>query len=594
MDDLDHAEVAADLSLVAPMSIESTIDGHLPIIKANAHQPGSRQLEDLDHASEVAADLSLVAPMSINGDRGSEKNSLLLNENRADDKVECSIDLTKIGSSEPRPPSLLHFARGKVGSPESPPENDVSSGADNISRSSDHQVSDGNCGDTGFMCKDAISKMVVALESENPHLLPPRWIYAEKKETNNPIKIHPHERLSNGIETHQDFPGTFEAMESAMNKNDFAIFDTSARILDLLKNPANKVHRDPFLSPEVIRKRYTRLCTADAEHNPYANGIDLNKLRVSDNPLTMSLRSSGSKRKRAENESVHLNKAQETPTLSGVLRSLDAYCTSAFGEKGKNIFQRLLEGDENSAGDELRAEIKMDQLPHVKERLPGENEDQYYDRHAGRIAALVILEDAFFGVLQGITPGTGIPRTFEFSMASLLNADARSSSVQRQDGHLDKKPEDKVPGFAALTSISAAKDERANVGVVPKSASMIKKLLQLRRHFPEFCKIFTATLSNKNPGRLLHESIMQGKTLEEKQEAGWDFLCKQLMDQNPEEFKKLCPFEIELLPFEWLVFDSHLLHWGGPYRQSGHHNFRLSFKCACACVCMCVCVCVHL
>jgi hypothetical protein len=152
-----------------------------------------------------------------------------------------------------------------------------------------------------------------------------------------------------------------------------------------------------------------------------------------------------------------------------------------------------------------------------------------------------------------------------------------------------KKPEDKVPGFAALTSISAAKDERANVGVVPKSASMIKKLLQLRRHFPEFCKIFTATLSNKNPGRLLHESIMQGKTLEEKQEAGWDFLCKQLMDQNPEEFKKLCPFEIELLPFEWLVFDSDLLHWGGPYRQSGHFNFRLSFKCARARARACVC-----
>ncbi len=87
-----------------------------------------------------------------------------------------------------------------------------------------------------------------------------------------------------------------------------------------------------------------------------------------------------------------------------------------------------------------------------------------------------------------------------------------------------KKPEDKVPGFATLTSISAAKDERANVGVVPTSASMIKKLLKLRRRFPEFCEIFNATLSNKKSGRLLHESIMQGKTLKEKQEAGWDFL----------------------------------------------------------------------
>ncbi len=63
----------------------------------------------------------------------------------------------------------------------------------------------------------------------------------------------------------------------------------------------------------------------------------------------MSLRSS--KRKRVENESVHPKKAQETPTLSGVLRPLDAYCTWAFGEKGKNIFQHLLEGGENEGGE---------------------------------------------------------------------------------------------------------------------------------------------------------------------------------------------------------------------------------------------------
>jgi hypothetical protein len=89
-------------------------------------------------------------------------------------------------------------------------------------------------------------------------------------------------------------------------------------------------------------------------------------------------------------------------------------------------------------------------------------------------------------------------------MVSLLTDDATSSSVlsvERQDGHLDIKPDDKVPEFAALTSISAAKDERANVGVVPKSASTIKKLLKLRRRFPELCEIFKATLSNKNLGR---------------------------------------------------------------------------------------------
>jgi hypothetical protein len=430
-------------------------------------------------------------------------------------------------------------------------------------------------------------------------------------------------------------------MDRAIHKNGFAICDTSGRVVNLIKTTA-RIHQDQFLSQDVRSKIYSRLCTAGPEHTPYADDIDLNKLRVSDNSpgpaMPMNLRSSkrlgqraakaqekaqetpgpampmnlrSTKRQRAakaqekaqetpgpampmnprstkrQRAAKAQEKAQETPTLSGILRSLDAYCTWAFGEKGQMIFQNLFDGGKNSGGDNLRAEIKMDQLPPVTGKLSGENEEQYYDRHAGRIASLAILEDAFFGILQGIRPGTGIPRTFEFPMASLLNANATQSSVQRQDGHLDKKPEVDVQGFAALTSISAAKDERANVGVVPKSASMIKKLLKLRRQFPEFCEIFNATLSNKTPGRLLHESIMHGKSLKEKQEAGWDFLCKQLMDQKPEEFTKLCPFEIELLPFEWLVFDSDLLHWGGPYRQSGHHNFR-QFVFFCVCVCVCV------
>ena len=536
------------------------------IIEANAHQPESSRLDGLSMA--IAASPAVIIEANAHRPESSRLDGLSY--------AEVAADLgrkSKIGSSEPndpKTPSLLNFARGKVSSPESPPE-DASAGADNISRSLDHQVSDGN---TGFMCKNAISKMVVALESENPHHPSPRWIYAEMAQTNDPIKVHPNDRLSNGIETHIGFPESFEDMDIAIDKNDFAIFDTSKRVKDLLKTAGQEP--DPFLPPDVVRKRYLRLCTPGPEHMPYADDIDRNKLRVSDNPPAMTMNLRSSKRQRAENEPP--DASEETPTLSGVLRSLDAYCTWAFGNKGRTIFQHLHDGGQNSAGDELRGQIKADKLPHVTGLLSGETEEQFYDRHAGRMASLVILNDAFYGILQGIRPGTGIPRALEFSMAALLNADATSSSVERQDGHLDKIPEDNVSGFAALTSISAAKDERANVGVVPKSASTIKKLLKLRRRFPEFCKIFNATLSDKNSGLLLHESIMQGKTLKEKQEAGWDFLCKQHMDQNPEEFKKLCPFEIELLPFEWLVFDSDLLHWGGPYRQSGHHNFRSSFK----------------
>ena len=62
-------------------------------------------------AALSAAWRSCPPPVGINADRGSEKKSLLLNENKADDKVECRIDLTGIGSSEPKPLQSLSPCR---------------------------------------------------------------------------------------------------------------------------------------------------------------------------------------------------------------------------------------------------------------------------------------------------------------------------------------------------------------------------------------------------------------------------------------------------------------------------------------------------
>jgi hypothetical protein len=244
------------------------------IIEDDAHQSqsGSRQSDVLDHA-EFAADLS---------------------------------------SSEPKPPSLLNFVRRKVGSPASPPPpEDISMppSAVNISRSSDHQVSDGNCGDTDFMNEGAITKMVDALEGKNPHRPLDRWIYAEREPTKTPIKIHPHGRRENGIETHRGFSATFQALEDSLRQNNFAIYDTSERVLELMKT-SPRVHGNPFLSPAVRQKIYARLCAADhetaVEYMPNGRDIDLNKVRGNDNPLTMSLRSAiaGTKRKRDEAETV--------------------------------------------------------------------------------------------------------------------------------------------------------------------------------------------------------------------------------------------------------------------------------------------------
>ncbi len=54
---------------------------------------------------------------------------------------------------------------------------------------------------------------------------------------------------------------------------------------------------------------------------------------------------------------------------------------------------------------------------------------------------------------------------------SLLFGDATEKIVQRQDPHTDKRPQDKVRGVAALSSVSSAKDNRDNVGIIRNSAN---------------------------------------------------------------------------------------------------------------------------
>ncbi len=85
-------------------------------------------------------------------------------------------------------------------------------------------------------------------------------------------------------------------------------------------------------------------------------------------------------------------------------------------------------------------------------------------------------------------------------------------------------------------------------------------LLILRRHFPKFCVLFGEILAEKSTIELF--------------EIGWNVVCKLFKDANPYEFKVMSDVEIQLLPFECLVFDTDLIHWGGPYCQSGYLNLR--------------------
>ena len=247
------------------------------------------------------------------------------------------------------------------------------------------------------------------------------------------------------------------------------------------------------------------------------------------------------------------------PCQSGILRAVEKYLIWAYGNDAQNIFQMLKEGSLNSPGDSLRKEIKLNLFPEVKSRLPGEDDDHFYDRLAGRAWLMIELDEAYTDLYQ-VLEMTDVHCSLDPVMASALFADATENPVGRQDKHTDKMPEDKVRAYAALSSVSSAKAGKANIGVQRNSASNIKILLILRRHFPKFCALLREILAEKSTIELF--------------EMGWNVVCKLFKDANPYEFKVMSDVEIQLLPFEYLVFDTDLIHWGGPNCQSGYLNLR--------------------
>jgi hypothetical protein len=369
--------------------------------------------------------------------------------------------------------------------------------------------------------------------------------------------ISPEQRLENGIKTHRSVPSTFKLMEDAIEEDCFAIIDRSEQALGICTH----IHMllDPNVPQEARIKRYQRFCVDSPAHDPYGKA-DPSKRYL---PVRRSPRLK-------ENAST----PQYVPTIpdgceqitqggvpchSGILRAVETYGIWAYGAGAKNIFQMLKEGGLNSPGDTLRKEIKLNLLPEVMCRLPEEDDDHLYDRQAGRAWLLIDLDESYKGFYQ-VLKLTDVHCNLDPIMASALFADARETLVGRQDQHTDKRPEDQVRAYAVLSSVSSARAGKANIGVKRNSAFNIKILIILRRHFPEFCVLF--------------QKLMAEKLTMENFEIGWNIVCKLFKDENPYEFKVMSDVEIQLLPFEYLVFDTDLIHWGGPYCQSGYLNLR--------------------
>jgi hypothetical protein len=160
--------------------------------------------------------------------------------------------------------------------------------------------------------------------------------------------------------------------------------------------------------------------------------------------------------------------------LDGILQTVDVYSQWAFGVKAHTIFQKLLEEGKHCPGDNGRYEIKLNLLPEVTERLKDEDDDRFYDRHAGSAWLIIDTHNVPASLFQ-VLELTDVESILNQSMASLLFGDAREKTFQRQDPHTDKRPQDKVSGVTAPISVSAAKDNKANIGIIRNSANNLER-----------------------------------------------------------------------------------------------------------------------
>ena len=370
--------------------------------------------------------------------------------------------------------------------------------------------------------------------------------------------VSPEQRLGYGIKTYRGRPSTFKAMADAIAANDFVVIDGSQEALANCFD--NRILQDPFMPATDLQKRFQRYCDPSSAHELYG-GTDPSAVYP---PVRKSKRLKGHPSPPQFTPigmaaSLALITQGGVPCHSGILRAVDVYCIWAHAASAGNIFQKLKEGGQNDPGDSKRSEIKLNLLPEVTARLKDEDDNHFYDRLAGRVWLLVDSDRSYTGLYQ-VLDLTDVHCTLDPLMGSTLFADATEMPVNRQDPHTDKRPEDNVRAFAVLSSVSSARAGKAVIGVKRNSASNIKKLLILRRHFVKFC--------------LQIEEKMPEKLDTERLEIGWNIVCKLFKDENPGVFEMMSDVELQLLPFEYLVFDTDLIHWGGPYSISGYLNIR--------------------
>ena len=283
---------------------------------------------------------------------------------------------------------------------------------------------------------------------------------------------------------------------------------------------------------------------------------------------------------------------QGRATLTGFLLCVYAYLSSIPVDHSEsrlnqpkfiNIFQEFSDkaGRKSGSGDMSRSQVKAAYLP-TPEQEPNESRKSFLMRFAGYAVFLEYLHASFDSLAHAIDQKYDFTRHWNKRFSAALRSEAPSGE---QHWHLDLDPRKGGPGISALGNISSwpywvriMANSAWNVG---RFYSMIDNS---RTEYNAFLNRFEITDSLQEPGRKL-SAVMKG-TIETKRSRAWQCYCRYLVlnDTEPQSgrdgYKKMQLLNAELEPLMFVVFDTRVIHGGGPVpgKAPRRHRRQLGAK----------------
>lgn len=255
----------------------------------------------------------------------------------------------------------------------------------------------------------------------------------------------------------------------------------------------------------------------------------------------------------------------KTPvSIQGILCCIYLYLVSV-KSSFRPIFQRF-QSEDGSAGS--RSECKIHNLPE-----PLHDAEKSLILNSQKLAGFLFIRYFFerlFYVLVNIIPDYVLCLTSYIArLNSILLSDRTTRIVDVQDIHTDKQP---VKGEETVTVLYNVSEEPSFVGIVINSPRNIRNILEFDHiHFKGssssgdlFKRRLMVTHSFKDSARLLID-IMPQSDLEDKVDFAWGIFAGLHICQNQDLFKPMKLGYLKMPPFQIIVMNQKMVHWGAPY-----------------------------